>query len=173
MNRIKENKKMVANWINEWSLACMHLFQDWKDNCIGCKVVFNGEVGYEIGEGRDKHTVFLDKYLCTCRAWELTGIPCSHAICALYHSQIDPMSVLSKWYHKTTYLATYQQPLLPVPGPRFYRMTEFQPIEPLPLPKFPGIPKNERVRASNEKNSSGQREGKLSKKGLKQVCGLC
>ena len=121
MNRIKENKKMAANWINEWSPTCMCLFRDWKDNCIGCKVVFNGEVGYEIGEGQDKHTVFLDKYLCTCRAWELIGIPCSHAICALYHSQIDPMSVISKWYHKTTYLAIYQLPLLPVPGPRFYR----------------------------------------------------
>ena len=72
MNRIKDNKKMAANWINEWSPTYMRLFQDWKDNCIGCKVVFNGEVGYEIGEGQDKHTVFLDKYLCTCRAWELT-----------------------------------------------------------------------------------------------------
>ena len=82
------------------------------------------------------------------------------------------MSVISKWYHKTTYLATYQQPLLPVPGPRFYNMNAFRPIEPPPLPKLPGRPKTKRVRASNEKNSSGQREGKLSKKGMKQVCDL-
>ena len=150
----------------------MHLFQDWKDNCIGCKVIFKGDVGYEIWEGHDKHIVFLDKYLCICRAWKLIGIPCSHAICALYHSQIDPMSVISKWYHKTTYLATYQQPMLLVPGPRFYRMNEFQSIEPLPVLKLLGSPKNKRVWASNEKNNSGQREGKLSKKGMKQFCGL-
>ena len=136
-------------------------------------MIFNGDIGYEIGEWQDMYTVFLDKYLCICQAWKLIGIPCSHAIYALYHSQIDPMSVISKWYHKKTYLATYQQPLLPVPGPRFYRMNEFQPIDPPPLLKLPGRPKNKRVRASNEKNSSGQREGKLLNKGLKQVCGLC
>ena len=43
--------KKTANWINEFSPACMSLFQDWKENCIGCKVIFNGTIGYEIGEG--------------------------------------------------------------------------------------------------------------------------
>ena len=76
MNRIKENKKAVDKWYNDFSPACMNLYQDWKDSCMGCKVVFNGAVGYKIGEGMDKHTVILDKQFCTCRTWELTRIPC-------------------------------------------------------------------------------------------------
>ena len=61
LNRIKENKKAVNRWINEWSPSCMQRFQDWKENCCGCTVVFNAVNGYEIGEGQDKHTVLLDK----------------------------------------------------------------------------------------------------------------
>ena len=61
MNRIKDNKKACEKWINEWTPACMSLYQFWKENCCGCKIVFNGVVGYEIGEGMDKHTVILDK----------------------------------------------------------------------------------------------------------------
>ena len=45
----------------------MQLFEENKENATGCKVVFNGDVGYEIGEGLDKRTIFLDRQLCTCR----------------------------------------------------------------------------------------------------------
>ena len=156
MNRIKDNKKAADRWINDWSPTCMRLFQDWKDSCCGCKVMFNGVNGYEIGEGQDKHTVLLDKEMCTYRAWELTRIPCSHAIYALYHSKIDPITKICKWYHKSTYLAMYEMPIQLVPGPRFYKLDQFQPIEPPPLPKLAGRPRKQRVRAAYEPSNLGQ-----------------
>ena len=108
MNLIKDNKVKCDKWFNDWSPSCMEMLQDNKDIASSCQVVFNGDVGYEIGEGDDKHTVFLDKNLCTCRSWELTGIPCAHAICALYHSKVDPISVIFKWYHKSSYTTAYK-----------------------------------------------------------------
>ena len=173
MNRIKENKKAADRWFNEWSPACMNVFQDNKEIRLSSKVVFNGASGYEIGEGDDKHTVILDQQQCTCRAWELSGIPCSHSICALYHSKIDPMNMLAKWYHKSSYLATYQFPLLPVPGPKFMKFGNYEPIEPPPLPKLPGRPKVKRTRASNESQGNRHQEGHLSRKGQAQECALC
>ena len=135
--------------------------------------MFNGVNGYEIGEGQDKHTVLLDKEMCTCRACELTGIPCTHAICALYHSKMDPMSIINMWYHKSKYLATYDTSIQLVPGPRFYKLDQFQPIEPPPLAKLAGRPRKQRVRASNEPSNHGHSDGKLSRKGSTQLCGLC
>ena len=176
MNRIANNKIAVEKWYNEWSPTCMRMFEDNKENSAGCKVVFNGDVGYEIGEGADKHTVFLDKDLCTCRAWDLTGIPCSHAICAMNHSKINPINHISKWYHKSTYVAAYEHPLQPVPGKRFMRCDEYEAIEPPPQVRLSGRPRTKRVRGSNEPRATGNssnNEGKLGKKGLKQKCGLC
>ena len=35
---------------------------------MGCQVLFNGDIGYEIQEGDDTHIVYLNKNTCTCRA---------------------------------------------------------------------------------------------------------
>ena len=60
MNRIKDNKKLAEKWPTDWSPKTMELLQDNKEAAFGCKVIFNGDSGYEIGEGYDKHTVMLD-----------------------------------------------------------------------------------------------------------------
>ena len=142
----------------------MELFQDYKEKALGCEVVFNGDVEFEIGDGEDKHTVFLDKKLCTCRVWELTGIPCSHAICALGYLKVDPISSISEWYYKEKFQVAYQHPLQPVGGKKFIRCDQFEPIEPPPVTKLAGRPRKKRIRTANEPNTSA---GKLSKRGQK------
>ena len=52
-------------------------------------ILFTRDISYEIQEGDDIHTVCFDKKTCTCKAWELSGIPCQHAICALEHVKQD------------------------------------------------------------------------------------
>ena len=93
--RLAVNKASVDKWIADWSPECMDIFQENSEVACGCSVLFNGASGYEISDGPDRHTVFLDKKLCTCRAWDLTGIPCSHAICAMEYARIDPLSEIS------------------------------------------------------------------------------
>lgn len=66
----------------------MRMYLDAKESVVGCKVFFNGVTGYEIGEGGDKHTVCLDSKICTCRAWELTGIPCMHVVSSIYYCMV-------------------------------------------------------------------------------------
>ena len=109
----------------EFTNDCMTYYNDNKMASLGCKVIFNGNDGFEIGDGDDRHTVFLDKHLCTCRAWELTCIPCPHAIRALEYSKVDPLTVISPWYHKKTYLASYQFPLIPILGKRLMNTDQF------------------------------------------------
>jgi hypothetical protein len=40
------------------------------------------------------HIVDLTNKTCDCRRWQLTGIPCSHAISALRHERVPQESVL-------------------------------------------------------------------------------
>ncbi|WMV19820.1 hypothetical protein MTR67_013205 [Solanum verrucosum] len=48
-----------------------------------CKVSGNGDNGYEVTRGADRHIVNLREKKCTCRTWDMTGIPCPHAIKAM------------------------------------------------------------------------------------------
>ena len=50
--------------------------------------------------------------------------------------------------------------------------SEFQPIEPPPLVKLAGRPRTKRIRSSTDGNPSSK-FGKLSKRGVKQLCSVC
>ena len=39
---------------------------------------------YEIGSQYERHVVDFIKKTCRCRSWDLNGIPCKHAIIAIY-----------------------------------------------------------------------------------------
>ncbi|KAH6767292.1 hypothetical protein C2S52_018275 [Perilla frutescens var. hirtella] len=123
---------MCDSWFNEWSPAALKMYQNNKNSAVGCKVLFNGSSGYEIGRVRI-------------------------SIHAMYYSKIDPLSVISKWYHKSTYQKAYEHPILPVPGPTFFRIEEYAPIEPPPFYKMPERPGKKRVRASNEPSGSSNK----------------
>ncbi|XP_057793981.1 uncharacterized protein LOC131010465 [Salvia miltiorrhiza] len=169
MTRIRDRRNSANGWKCEWSPASMKLLNAAKCDAMSCKVIWNGEDGYEIGEFEDKHNVALDRKKCTCRMWELTGVPCCHALAAMFYSKLDPLSVMSIWYHKSSYMKTYEHSVQPVPGVKFWKINEDDCLEPPPVEKKTGRPKKMRVRAPNEP----RRSNKLSRKGQKQHCCIC
>ncbi|XP_024178642.1 uncharacterized protein LOC112184623 [Rosa chinensis] len=58
---------------------------------VNCIATFNGGNIAEVDniEG-SKNVVKLAMRTCTCRRWDLTGIPCKHAISAIYMKREDP-----------------------------------------------------------------------------------
>ncbi|XP_058204675.1 uncharacterized protein LOC131318742 [Rhododendron vialii] len=53
---------------------------------------------------------------CSCRRWELVGIPCAHALCVLRESNQKPEDIVDKYYKKLTYLNTYKHVIYPMNG---------------------------------------------------------
>ena len=53
------------------------------------------------------HTIDLDKKTCTSRAWDISGIPRQHAICAVVHNKQEPMDQISSFYHIDMYGVAY------------------------------------------------------------------
>ncbi|KAH6768920.1 hypothetical protein C2S51_014256 [Perilla frutescens var. frutescens] len=172
MKRLATNKLLSDTWIMDWSPACLKSYQSNLELAFGCKVMFNGDNGYEIGDGDDRHKVFLDRFICTCRLWELTGIPCSHAICAIKHAKQDPKAFISNWYHKLTYMASYEHVIEPMAGKLMGSYNGFEKVEPPPIVKSAGKPRKNRIRAVNE-NRRGNTSGVLGKKGVVMSCSIC
>ena len=81
---------------------CMQMFEVNRTLSNDCLIRFNGDEGYEVDERDDRHRVMIREKQCTCRRWELTDIPCEHAIPALRHARVDPISQISRYYHKNT-----------------------------------------------------------------------
>ena len=51
-----------------------------------------------------------------CRKWDVTGIPCCHAISAILHQGGDPNDYLSSYYSKEMWLKSYDHIVYPVPS---------------------------------------------------------
>jgi hypothetical protein len=83
--RIAENKAKSQGWPGT---ICPNIFKKLKLNIKRsniCQVLYNGVNGFEIQEGQHRRfTVSLENLTCSCRYWELSGLPCSHAISAIY-----------------------------------------------------------------------------------------
>ncbi|XP_070035255.1 uncharacterized protein [Nicotiana tomentosiformis] len=90
--KVKIMKKNVQIRKGNISLYAMELYSYYKAIDAEYEVDFNGEFGYEVIEGTNKNMVNYELKRCTCRACDLTGIPCSHAIKALLHKKLDPLS---------------------------------------------------------------------------------
>ena len=71
----KESDKWLANWSGD---ADMNLFEVIRDN--------------------DKYTVNLGDRTCACRRWDITGIPCYHAIACIYFAKRVPENYINDAY---------------------------------------------------------------------------
>ena len=135
-----------------------------------CIVLWNGEDGFEVQEREDrKYIVNLQKRECTCRYWQLSGLPCCHAISSIYKSSEKLDDYIAPCFTKTAYMKTYAHVLQPVEGPANWPISDM----PRPFPpahvKMPGRPKTQRRREQWEKPKGT----KLSKVGIKMTCRLC
>ncbi|KAK4254492.1 hypothetical protein QN277_009870 [Acacia crassicarpa] len=190
MEKWAASDNIVSTWKGNYSPKCLDLFDTNRYLAIHCRVFFNGDDGYEVVEGKDRHSVQLDRKMCTCRAWDLTGIPCQHAICAMYDVKVDPSTQISRYYHRETFLASYRTKFQPVRGQQFWETHKYHPLLPPPVCNLPGRPPTKRKRteeAQRRRNistattceapdfnaSATLRAEKLSKKGTVMRCSFC
>ncbi|KAK6798538.1 hypothetical protein RDI58_006241 [Solanum bulbocastanum] len=172
MNRLKDLEEEGKKWTRDFSPYVIDLYKDYKIIAHGCHVQSSGDLGYEVAEGVDRHVVSLVRKKCTCRTWDLTGIPCPHAIKALEHDKKEPLNEMNWWYSKEAYMLVYQHKIQPVRGEKFWKVYPSHAMEPPEVHKMVGRPKTKRVR---ERDEARKREGLWSKsrKGLKMSCGHC
>ncbi|WMV51879.1 hypothetical protein MTR67_045264 [Solanum verrucosum] len=85
--RLVSNEAKVRSWKGDFSPPYMKLYNVYREIAHGCKVEFNGDFGYEVTEGDDRHTINLKDKRYTCRAWDLSGIPSLHAIKAMLYDK--------------------------------------------------------------------------------------
>ena len=53
--------------------------------------------------------------MCTCRKWQLSGLPCNHVIAVSRFINISDLGIWAqKWFKKSTYRATYEESIYPV-----------------------------------------------------------
>ncbi|XP_031402519.1 uncharacterized protein LOC116212068 [Punica granatum] len=124
-SRLDKSRKDSSYWTPEWvGDADGYKFQVWKRP--QCKVV-------DLGVGT-----------CSCRMWQLTGIPCAHAIACMAYNNLEPEKYVHSWYSTERWRATYVPYIEPITGESDWHQTELSPIEPPAFKRPAGRPKQRR-----------------------------
>ncbi|KAK8660202.1 hypothetical protein V6N13_051136 [Hibiscus sabdariffa] len=149
MSRLHVKRTWASKWRTSISPKALEKLERNMEQSTHCRLVWNGDGGFEVQHGEDQHIVDMKQLKCTCKAWELSGIPCCHAICATYEENKRPEDYVSNWYSKEKYLAAYNHVLQPVRGKIFWPKTS-DPIQPPLVRTLPGRPKKKRKKDKDE-----------------------
>jgi hypothetical protein len=96
MKKLERNKKEADDYICHWS----------------------NNLQFEVDHSHEpRRVVDLEAKTCGCGRWQLNGIPCPHAICAIYRNRRYPEEYISKWYLMDTYRLSYSPSIHPMLGP--------------------------------------------------------
>lgn len=66
--------------------------------------------------GDSIETVDVNRHDCSCKGWQLTGLPCCHAIAVFIWASRDPYDYCSRYFLADSYRLTYSESINPVPN---------------------------------------------------------
>ncbi|XP_010424109.1 PREDICTED: uncharacterized protein LOC104709150 [Camelina sativa] len=139
-----------------------------------CALISSTGGEYEIVEFGIGYTLNLNNRECACRKWDLTGIPCRHAVCAIRELNLEVEDYISNYYLSEKWKGTYRRGLRPVNGVKFWEDSGKPRIVAPPYKRPAGRPKGKaRIKGLNESPRKKKSETKVDRKGRIVHCGLC
>ncbi|KAL6615789.1 hypothetical protein ACP70R_038059 [Stipagrostis hirtigluma subsp. patula] len=108
---------------------------------------------------------------CDCRRWDLTGIPCNHAIACLRHERIPAESVIPHCYSSDAYLDAYKHPIWPCKDKSTWENVGGPQVLPPVYEKKVGRPPKSRRKQPFERQ--GKNGPTMSRHGIVITCSCC
>lgn len=132
------------------------LEKKYRKNCR----IYPGSTGeFEVTEGNISYSVNMKTKTCSCRRWDLTGIPCRHALRVVYdRKNCKTQNLVSDWYLTETWRKQYSDSLKPVRGIKFWKATGESSLEAPPREKSKGRKKKPQkiIKGINESPTKGK-----------------
>nr|GFB65624.1 hypothetical protein [Tanacetum cinerariifolium] len=180
MKRIMNVQGVIDKCTGPLTHTITRIIESIKKEAHLMKVQWNGANKYQVlGSLGDQCVVDVVTMTCSCNKWELTGIPCKHAIVACWNmAQNDraappPESCVNPCNWLSTWKETYSHKIQPICGTNYWEKSTC-PTTLLP-PKHHvqvGRPKKKRKR-SKHKDEPFVKDGKLRRKGRTITCQSC
>jgi hypothetical protein len=159
----------------EWSgFSCpkirkkLNKHTEWANTCYAMP---SGDGIFQVQDRDYQFIVDIKEKKCDCRRWDLTGIPCAHAISCLRHERIVPEDVLPQCYSTASYLIAYGHHINPCRDKSVWEKVNAAEVLPPVYEKRVGRPPKSRRKQPVE--VAGTSGPKLSKHGITMHCRYC
>ncbi|XP_052626786.1 uncharacterized protein LOC111891964 [Lactuca sativa] len=150
MDRFSHMIEESTKWNTRICPTVLKKMKPFGKNMRFCLVIHSQQHVFEARRGCDSYMVDLDGRHCTCRLWDLAGIPCVHVIATINYIQQTPDEYIDHMFSKEQFLKCYSANISLVNGSNLWPQTEFiKPLPPVPR-RMPGRPKVNRRRHVTE-----------------------
>ncbi|XP_021834856.1 uncharacterized protein LOC110774604, partial [Prunus avium] len=165
----------MAKWHHDVGPRVFATLEKLKKQSAWCIPRLAGESKYEVKcFGGTQVVVDLRNRSCSCRQWDLTGIPCKHACAAIGQLNGNHISYVHDYYKKEAFMKAYKPMVHPMPSQDLWPKTNFPPLLPPKFHKQPGRPKKSRISLAGEPSSSSNPKAKhLPRYNLEIKCSIC
>ncbi|XP_072069760.1 uncharacterized protein [Arachis hypogaea] len=168
MRTIAKNKVKLQNHTGKLTPVIKSRLEKVRKESKHWKPIWTGDNGYEKFEVHGhptNHVVDIEKRLCTCQFWMLTGIPCVHACAALSRVNKQPEDFCHRWLTMDSYRKTYNHHINPILGQPMWEKAEDcnRPHAPK-IKSKPGKLKMKRRMDADEKSGFGTKKPKVDPK---------
>ncbi|CAL8084610.1 unnamed protein product [Prunus armeniaca] len=149
MRRIQWRRDKMSSWPLQ---ICKNIFdhvQQKKLEACNCTVQWSGGPKYQVDAGRgDQYMVDLDNYTCSCRKWDLLGIPCANRIAVIHYKGGKALDdYVNSYYSKDSYMALYNNLIIPINGSQLWEKTNQTAIKPPAYTRQLGRPRKDEAKA--------------------------
>ena len=153
MTRFQENREKILRvsqiFVSRFWKGCTR--KNWQP--IGGLAYWAGQTQFEVKNGLQSFTVDLATAHCSCRKWDISGIPCAHAITYIFFNRQNAEQYVHPCYHVFTYKACYEPIIAPINRQNMWRPSGVTLVQPPIKRRPPSRPKKKRAREPNEPTS--------------------
>lgn len=113
MSRLYIKKTDIEKFGGKLCPSIQKKLEQLKLECKGFCAMPSGRFVYKVDNERERHVV---NRTCSCRVWDLTGIPYKRGVVAIFMNREKPEDYTHPCYYKDAYMETYKTPIPPMPG---------------------------------------------------------
>ncbi|KAL1567419.1 hypothetical protein AAHA92_02899 [Salvia divinorum] len=115
-----ERIQIRGQWIKNYNYPVSPLIKETLDKASAkasaWRSVWNGEHSYHVSGPPDQYVVNLRDKTCSCRLWQIQGIPCVHACACILKNGHPLTKYVSHYYSRETMVSLYTHMLYPING---------------------------------------------------------
>ncbi|XP_058765013.1 uncharacterized protein LOC131638472 [Vicia villosa] len=139
---IKKKVDRTSTYTNSWivRMSAEHIFEV-----------------HHVENPADKFVVNLKECVCSCRRWELTGLPCVHALASIKSRNFKVEEYIPAYYRKSMYMKVYSSIIYPLNGSNLWVRTEYPDVLPPKYRRMLGRPKKRRNLEQGEIDGSDKK----------------
>ena len=175
MVRIDLRKKIAAANASRFPSRITKIIQSEQRKLKFCKMVPSSDGRCEVRESSISYSLNMRLKNCACRRWDLSGVPCRHALRIISEKKLNYEDYISAYYLNSRQQQIYADSIRPVNGMCFWNRSGSLV---LPPPSLVDDTENRKGRKSKPKRKKGKNESPTKKKKVSREkrimhCGRC